>query len=119
MQIYYIMIELMFQGNDINKTNASKECDICHYRYFSDKGFKFQLDVSNGCHDVLVMSVNLDDFAILNINGFDYRCIINEINSIYLYLKWNCIFTPTYQLDRVYIIKIEKLKTNHFHIQNG
>ena len=28
------------ERNDINKTNASKECDICHYWYFLDKGFK-------------------------------------------------------------------------------
>ena len=28
------------EGTDINKTNASKECDICHYWYFLDKGFK-------------------------------------------------------------------------------
>ena len=25
------------EGIDINKTNASKECDICHYWYFLDK----------------------------------------------------------------------------------
>ena len=25
------------EGIDINKTNSSKECDICHYRYFLDK----------------------------------------------------------------------------------
>ena len=25
---------------DVNKTNASKECDICHYWYFKDIGFK-------------------------------------------------------------------------------
>ena len=25
-------------GNDINKTNISKECDICHYWYFKDLG---------------------------------------------------------------------------------
>ena len=25
------------EGIDINKTNASKECDIYHYWYFSDK----------------------------------------------------------------------------------
>ena len=24
---------------DVNKTNASKECDICHYWYSLDKGF--------------------------------------------------------------------------------
>ena len=26
----------------INKTSASKECDICHYWYFLNKGFKFE-----------------------------------------------------------------------------
>ena len=33
----------------------------------------------NRCHDLLVMSVNLSDIGILNIKGFDYRCIINLI----------------------------------------
>ena len=27
---------------DVTKTNESKECDICHYWYFLDKGFKLQ-----------------------------------------------------------------------------
>ena len=27
------------------------------------------------------MSVNLSDFAILNIKGFDYRCIVSEISK--------------------------------------
>ena len=27
------------EGIDVNKTNASKECDICHYWYFKDIGF--------------------------------------------------------------------------------
>ena len=26
---------------DVNKTNASKECDICHYWYFKDICFKY------------------------------------------------------------------------------
>ena len=30
------------EGIDINKTNASKECDICHYWYFLDKKFKYE-----------------------------------------------------------------------------
>ena len=30
---------------DVNKTSESKECDICHYFYFLDKGFKFQPNV--------------------------------------------------------------------------
>ena len=32
-----------------------KECIICHYWYFLDRAFKFQLLVLNGCH-VLMMS---------------------------------------------------------------
>ena len=49
------MIELMFLKElmlIINKTSESKECDIWHYWYFLVKGFKFQPDVCNGCHDV-------------------------------------------------------------------
>ena len=46
------------QGIDINKTSASKECDVCHYWYFLDKGFKFQPNICNGCYDVLLMSVS-------------------------------------------------------------
>ena len=30
------------KGTDVNKTSESKECDICHHRYFLDKGFQFQ-----------------------------------------------------------------------------
>ena len=29
------------EGIDINKTSASKKCDISHYWYFLDKGFTF------------------------------------------------------------------------------
>ena len=47
---------------------------------FLDEGFKFQQDVCNWCHDVLMMSINHSNFAISDIRGIDYRCIINEIN---------------------------------------
>ena len=57
---------------DVNKTSESKECDICHYWYFLDKGFKFQRNVCNGCHDLLMMSMNLSDIDILNIKGSNY-----------------------------------------------
>ena len=76
--LYYGRIEI-FEESDINKTSESKECHVCHYQYFLDEGFKFQSDIYNGCHDVLMMSMNLSDFAILNINGADYRCSISEI----------------------------------------
>ena len=39
--LYYDRTDVS-EGMDINKTSASKECDICHYWYFLNKGFKFQ-----------------------------------------------------------------------------
>ena len=36
---------ILSEGIDINKTNASKECMLCHYWYFKDAGFKFELHV--------------------------------------------------------------------------
>ena len=65
------------EGNDVNKTSASKECDICHYWNFLSKGFKFQPNVYNRCLDLLMMSMNFSDIAILNTKGSDYSCIIN------------------------------------------
>ena len=29
------------EGTDINKSSALKECDICYYWYFLNKGFNF------------------------------------------------------------------------------
>ena len=62
-------------GIDINKTSELKECDICQYSYFLNKGFKFQSKVCNSCHYLLIMSMNLSGIAILNIKGSNYRCI--------------------------------------------
>ena len=69
------------KGTDVNKTRERKQCDICHYLHFPDKGFKFQTDVFNGCHDVLMMPMNLNNIAILNIYGDDYRCIMGGISK--------------------------------------
>ena len=69
------------EGNDINKTSASKECDICHYWYFKDVGFKYEPYVCNGCHDILVMTYELKNIEILNVKGVDYRCILWVISK--------------------------------------
>ena len=31
------------EGIDVNKSNKSKECGICHYWYFLDKNFTYEL----------------------------------------------------------------------------
>ena len=65
------------EGIDVNKTSASKECDICHYWYFLNYSFTFQPNVCNKWHDLLMISMNLSDIAILNIEDSSYRCVIS------------------------------------------
>ena len=54
---------------------------MCHYWYFLDEWFKCELYVGNGCHNVLMMSINLNDIAILNIHGVDYCCNVKRIDQ--------------------------------------
>ena len=61
------------EGIDINKINASKECDICHYWYFKDIGFKYKLYLCNGCHNLMQKATNFNDVAIAFVKGSDYR----------------------------------------------
>ena len=70
--LYYDRIEVS-EGFDVNMTSKSKESNICRYWYFLNKRIKFQSNACNGCHDLLIMSLNLSDNAILNINSSDKR----------------------------------------------
>ena len=69
--LYYDRIDV-FEEIDVNKTSASREWDICRYWYFLNYSFKFQPNVCNRYHDLLMMSINLSDIVILNIRGADY-----------------------------------------------
>ena len=79
--LYYGRIGIS-EGIDVNKTSASIECDICHYLCFLNYSFKFRPNVCNRCHDLLMMSINLSDIAVLNIKASDYRCIISLISKM-------------------------------------
>ena len=79
--LYFDRIQVS-EGVDINKTSTLKECDICHYWYFLNYSFKFQTNVCNRCHDLLMMSLNLSDIAIINIKGSNYHCIVSLISKV-------------------------------------
>ena len=61
------------EGIGINKTNASKECDIFHYWCFTDIGFKYEPYPCNGCHSLMQKVMNFNDVAIVSIKRSDYR----------------------------------------------
>ena len=61
------------EGIDVNKTNLSKECDICHYCYFKDIGFKYEPYLCNGCHDLMQKPMSFNNIAIVYVKGNTYR----------------------------------------------
>ena len=69
----------MSEGINVDNTSEWKECDFCHYWQFLNKEFKFQPNACNGCHDLLMMPMNLSDIAILSIKSADYYGIISRI----------------------------------------
>ena len=58
---------------DVNKTSLSKECDICHYWYFNDIGFKYEKYLCNGCHDLMQKVMSFNSVAIVYVEGGAYR----------------------------------------------
>ena len=77
MQATYEILEYdrvdISEGIDVNKTSASKECDICHYRYFKDIGFRYELYLCNCCHDLMQEAISFNNFAIVYVKGNAYR----------------------------------------------
>ena len=47
------------EGSDVNKTGASKECELCHYWFFKNVVFKFEEHVCNRCRHLLTMAYSL------------------------------------------------------------
>ena len=61
------------EGINFNKTNASKKCSICHNWYFKNIGFKYELYLCNGCHDLMQKAMCFNDVAIIYVKGSAYR----------------------------------------------
>ena len=75
--LYFDRIDLP-ERIDVNKTNQSEDCNICLYWYFLNNRFKFQSNICNRCHDLLMMSMNLSGISISNSKGADHRLLITK-----------------------------------------
>ena len=58
---------------DVDKTSLSKECDICHYWYCKDIGFRYEPYLCNGCHDLMQKAMSFNNVAIVYVKGSAYR----------------------------------------------
>ena len=61
------------EGIDVNKTILSKECDICHYWYYKDNGFKYEPYLCNGYHDLMQKAMSFNKITIVCVKGNSYR----------------------------------------------
>ena len=55
------------EGIDLNKTNKSKECMLCHYWYFLHKNFSYGPYLCVDCCNFSQKSRNFKNIAIVHI----------------------------------------------------
>ena len=60
---------------------------ICHYWFFKNKKFNFEILICNGCHNFSMMYYELENIAIFKIKGVDYR-----------YILWNIFYDEAFNL---------------------
>ena len=64
------------EGIDINKCEeTSRKCSLCKFYYFLDKNFKYGPYLCDGCNDISIKAVSMQNLTIINHNG-NYYCVI-------------------------------------------
>ena len=61
------------EGIDIKELLSSRECGLCHFHYFINKSFNYQNYFCNGCHDMSMKAVSINNLAIIYSKGNVYR----------------------------------------------
>ena len=62
------------EGININKCEeTSRKCSLCKIYYFLDKKFSYGLFLCNGCYDMSLKAVSMQNLTIINHNVNHYR----------------------------------------------
>ena len=62
------------EGIDITQNKlVSRECWMCHFWYFIDKKFNYEKHLCNGCHEMNVKAVSMNNLAVVYAGGSAYR----------------------------------------------
>ena len=62
------------EGIDIKKCKeTSRECSLCKFYYFLDKNFNYGPYLCDGCYDMSMKAVSMQNLTIINHNGNHYR----------------------------------------------
>ena len=60
-------------GIDVNESDKSKECMLCHYWYFLDKSFSYRPYLCDGCYNMMQKFNKLKNIAIVHVKESVYR----------------------------------------------
>ena len=58
---------------DVDKSDKSKECMLCHYWYFLDKNFSYRPFLCDGCYNMMQKCNKVKNIAIIHIKESIYR----------------------------------------------
>ena len=61
------------EGIDVDATNKSKECMLCHYWYFLDKNFSNGPYLCDGYYNIMQKSINFKNIVIVHVRESAYR----------------------------------------------
>ena len=71
----------IFEEIDVNKTDKSKECMLCHYWYFLDKNFTYGPYLCDGCYNIMQKSNNFKNIAVVHTKKSAYRIYFQDMNK--------------------------------------
>ena len=71
----------IFEGIDVNKTNKSKECMLCHYWYFLDKNFTYGPYFCDGCYNIMQKSIDFKNIAVARVKKSAYRIYFLDMSK--------------------------------------
>ena len=69
------------EGIDVDRTNKSKECMLCHYWYFLEKNFSYGPYLCNGCYNIMEKSIDLKNISIVYVKGIAYIIHFQYMNK--------------------------------------
>ena len=78
------------EGIDVNKCeDTSRKCNLCQYYYFVFKNFNYQRHICDGCHDLSVKAISMQNIAIVYHDGHTYRvnCMFMRKNDAFNLIK--------------------------------
>ena len=62
------------EGINVNKCEeTSRKCDLCKFYYFLNKNFNYQMYICDGCHDMSIKAISMQNIAIIYHGGNAYR----------------------------------------------